>query len=277
MTDVALRSSRFAQGDFRIGHVLSLAWSLFCGNFLKFSLVTGIAASPWLLVPPPTAADAGNPFANLRVIIISMMLSIVLNIVSQAIVLYGAFQGMRRRPVSLADGLKVGLSRFLALMGVVAILLLALGAVTFATIFVVSLVDVPALTYASFLLIIPIGMLLLTWSMATPNCVVERTGPFRSLARSRALTKGHRWKLLWLFLVTMIPGVIVGGIVGAATGAAGVLVPDSGLPGAALQTLSLIWNSVWGGFFAVAIAVAYRDLRVASEGIDTEEIAAVFE
>jgi hypothetical protein len=39
----------------------------------------------------------------------------------------------------------------------------------------------------------------------------------------------------------------------------------------------LIWNGIWGSFFAIAVVVSYRDLRSAKEGIDIDQIAAVFD
>jgi hypothetical protein len=43
------------------------------------------------------------------------------------------------------------------------------------------------------------------------------------------------------------------------------------------QVISLIWTAIWTAFFAILGVVAYHDLRVAKEGVDTEQIAAVFE
>ncbi len=40
---------------------------------------------------------------------------------------------------------------------------------------------------------------------------------------------------------------------------------------------SLIWNGIWGAFYAIAVVVTYHDLRVAKEGIDIEQIASVFD
>ncbi len=40
---------------------------------------------------------------------------------------------------------------------------------------------------------------------------------------------------------------------------------------------SLIWNGIWGAFYAIAAVVSYHDLRVAKEGINIEQIAAVFD
>ena len=40
---------------------------------------------------------------------------------------------------------------------------------------------------------------------------------------------------------------------------------------------TLIWNGVWGAFYAIAVVVTYHDLRVAKEGINIEQIASVFD
>jgi hypothetical protein len=39
----------------------------------------------------------------------------------------------------------------------------------------------------------------------------------------------------------------------------------------------VIWNALWGAFYATFAVVTYHDLRVAKEGVDTAQIAAVFE
>jgi hypothetical protein len=274
MPDASPTAGRFIAEDFRIGHVLSRAWSVFSGNFLKFSLVTGIAALPSLLIPQPSINNAGNPLANWPLVLVAFSLMIALNMLAQSIVFYGAFQDMRLRPVSLAEGLKVGLDRFFPLVGLAVVIGFAvLGLVIVAAI----LFLIPWVKYASPLIVVPIMMLFLAWSVGTPVCVVERLGPVRSLGRSRELTKGHRWKLLGLLLVTMLPGVIVGAVVGAVLGAMAVLGSAGGLTAAAVHTTSLIWNAIWAAFFTIVIAVTYHDLRVAKEGVDTDQIAAVFE
>jgi hypothetical protein len=263
MTDASLPAGRFTERDFRIGQVFSRAWSVFSGNFLKFMVVTGIAGLPPLLVPAPAPATPENPFggAGLSFILI-MFLTIVLGTLSQAIVLYGAFQDMRGRPVSLADCLKVGLHRLLPIIGL-------------------ALTEGVALMLASMLLIVPGLILYMMWFVATPVCVVEQLGPFRSLGRSRQLTKGHRWKLFGLTLAILIPALIVGAILGAVmfavSGTGGFLAMTTALATPLGQVVNLIWSAAWGAFYAVMVVVTYHDLRVAKEGIDTEQIAAVFE
>jgi hypothetical protein len=250
MTDAAMPGGRFREGEFRIGRVFSLAWSVYSRNFLSFMLVTGIASMPGLLMPQPSAAAPGNPFPNPGMSAFIFFVMIVLGTLSQAIVLYGAFQVMRGQPFDLAESARIGLRRLLPLIGLALLMGLFLG-------------------LAALLLVIPALILYVMWFVAIPVCVVEQLGPFRSLGRSRQLTKGHRWKILGLLLVILIPAFIVGAIVGGITVV---------FVGATLgQIVNLIWSAAWTAFLAIVLVVTYHDLRVAKEGVDTEQIAAVFE
>jgi uncharacterized membrane protein len=118
------------------------------------------------------------------------------------------------------------------------------------------------------LLIVP-GLILYTmWLVAVAACVVEQTGPWRSLRRSQELTKGHRWKIFGLFLVLLLLSLINPVLQLALTAAAG---PTAGAIGNA------IWTAIGSAFSSVVIAVTYYELRVAKEGIDIEQIASVFD
>jgi uncharacterized membrane protein len=261
MTDASLPAGRFSRGEFRIGNVFSQAWSVFSRHFLTFILVTGIANLPPLLIPQSTPTP-DNPFANVGPGLFVLFLTIVLGTLSQAIVLYGAFQVMRGRPIDLAESARIGLRRFFPVVG--------LG------------ISVALLCFlAALLLVIPGMILYVMWFVATPVCVVEQLGPFRSMGRSRELTKGHRWKIFGLQLVILIPALIVGGIVGAVmlatVGTGGLLTMAHALSSTLGQVANLIWSAIWTAFYAITVVVTYHDLRVAKEGIDTEQIAAVFE
>jgi uncharacterized membrane protein len=265
MTDASLPAGRFAQGEFRVGHVFSRAWSVFSQNFLTFILVTGIASLPSLLMPRPTpGVPPVDPFQNLGMVVFVSLVMIVLGTLSQAIVLYGAFQVMRGRPVDLAESAKIGLRRFFPIVG------LAISMTVLAFL-------------ASLLLVIPGLIVYMMWFVATPVCVVEQLGPFRSMGRSRELTKGHRWKLFGLVLLILIPALIFGAIVGAvmvaATGGFLAAVTTMSITMATTlgQIVNLIWSAIWTAFYAIVIVVTYHDLRVAKEGVDTDQIAAVFE
>jgi hypothetical protein len=261
MTDASLPAGRFTAGEFRVGHVFSLTWSVFSRNFLTFMVVTGIASLPALLIPRPL--PGANPFRDQGVLVFGLyFLIVVLGTLSQAIMLFGAFQAMLGRPINLVESATVGLRRFFPIVGVV-----------LSVSFLVGL--------ASVLLIVPGVMLYLMWFVATSVCVVEQLGPFRSMGRSRELTKGHRWKILGLILLTVIPAGIVGLIVGAvavaALGMGAILGLSPALITPAGQLVGLIWSAIWKAFYVILAVVIYHDLRVAKEGVDTEQIVAVFE
>jgi len=39
----------------------------------------------------------------------------------------------------------------------------------------------------------------------------------------------------------------------------------------------LLWGALWTAYYSIAVVMTYHDLRVAKEGIDIEQIAAVFD
>jgi uncharacterized membrane protein len=121
-----------------------------------------------------------------------------------------------------------------------------------------------------FMLLIVPGLILYTmWFVAVGPCVVERLGPWTSLSRSQELTKGHRWKIFGLLVLLFVPLNLVSKLVELALSAAG---------GETLVLVgTLIWTSIEAAFYSVVIAVTYHDLRVAKEGTDIEQIAAVFD
>jgi hypothetical protein len=254
MTDPAL-PARFAEGDFSVGRVLNRTFSVFVRNFLTFFIVTAVASLPTLLLlhAPSVVTQVSSGWDTARGVVLGFLaffVGIVLYTLSQAVILYGAFQDMRGRPVSLTESLAVGLRRFFPIVG------LAIS-MTF------------CLMLGIILLIVPGLMLMVMWFVATPACVVERLGPFRSMRRSADLTRGHRWKVFGLMLVVFIVSGVVSPTLEAAMRAVG---------GSTMVLIgTLIWNGIWGAFYAITAVVAYHDLRVAKEGIDIEQIAAIFD
>jgi hypothetical protein len=254
MTDVSLPAA-FAESDFRVGRVLNRTTSVLSRNFLPFFVVTAVAHLPTLLIfksslSAGTATTPREIIGNLVVLLVGIALTVVFGMLSQAIVLYGAFQDMRGRQVSLGESLQVGLRRFLPIIGL-AVLMTLLGGL------------------AALALVVPAFIVMTMWYVATPVCVVERLGPWRSMRRSRELTKGHRWKVFGLLVALIAAGAIASSTISAAFNAIG------GTPLALIG--DVLWNGAWGAFNAIAVVVTYHDLRAAKEGIDIDQIAAVFD
>jgi hypothetical protein len=254
MTDASL-SARFTESDFRVGRVLNRTSSVLSRNFLTFFVVIAVAHLPTLLLfkgsaSTTTASSGWEIFQSVAVIALGIVLMIVLSTISQAIVLYGAFQDMRGRQVSLVESLQVGLRRFFPIIGL-AVSMTVLGAL------------------AAILLVFPAFILFTMWFVATPACVVEQLGPSNSMRRSSQLTKGHRWKIFGLMLVLLVASGVASQTITTALTAIG------GTPLALVG--DVLWNGAWGAFYAIAVVVTYHDLRVAKEGINIEQIAAVFD
>jgi uncharacterized membrane protein len=270
MTHVSPPTGRYSEGEFRIGHVLSQTWAVFSAHFLTFVLVTGIAYLPLIFAPQPVPGAGGGPFQNAGMSALLFVLFGIIWVLSQAVLFYAAFQAMRGRPINLAESVRIGLGRFFPIIG----LLISVGFLT---------------SLASILLVVPGIMLYLAWSVATPVCVVERLGPFRSMGRSRELTRGNRWKLFGMLLLVFLVASIIGSLLTVAvililnmTG--GLPIGTTGLMAFVFakttllgRIVNLVWGAIWGAFLAILIVVTYRDLRVAKEGIDTDQIASVFE
>jgi len=255
MTDTSTIATRFAESDFRVGGVLSRAMSVLSRHFPLFFAIAFVANLPMILMTTgaataTTTTDPGQAIGYLALIFFGFALYFVLNILSQAVIVHAAFQAMRGRPASLAGSLGVGLARFLPLI-------------------VLALIAGILFLLATLLLIVP-GLILITmWFVGTQVCVVERLGPWTSLKRSAQLTKGHRWKIFGLMLLLIIASVIGSTLIELVLSPFGSFILTAGA--------SLIWNAIWGAYYAVAVVVAYHDLRVAKEGIDIEQIASVFD
>jgi hypothetical protein len=251
MTHTSVAAARSAESDFRVGHVLRRAVSMLLRRFLTFFIVTVVGFSPLVLLnrAPTTATTEIDPAQTFIMPGLGFVLLMVLSMLSSAVILHAAFQDMRNRPVNLVESLKVGLRRFLPLI-------------------LLGFVEAVLIVFGLMLLIVP-GLILYTmWFVAVGACVVERLGPWTSLRRSRELTKGHRWKIFGLVLLILLLS-LVNPLLELALSAAG---------GETLVLVgTLIWTAIGAAFSSVVIAVTYHDLRVAKEGIDIEQIAAVFD
>src|SRR5215510_1249871 len=163
--------ARPVEGDLRVGHIFSSAWTIFSANFPTFFVIGLVVALPNLLLfmTVPTEQTAFGPTPTGAIgwrLVVGWVLAMVLNLMSQAIILYIAFQYLRGQPAPVGDAVQKGLARFLPILGLV--VLFALG-----------------VWVGLLLLVIPGIMLMIRWSVSVPACVVEGTGPVQPGAQRR--------------------------------------------------------------------------------------------
>jgi hypothetical protein len=111
--------------------------------------------------------------------------------------------------------------------------------------------------------------LLMTYC-ALPVCVVEGEGPFSSITRSAQLTKNHRWGLFGVTAIIFMVNLILGFAIAR-------LAFPSAYNAMIHALLDYFQSVVVSAFTAVMSVIIYNDLRVAREGVDVDEIAAVFD
>lgn len=189
------------------------------------------------------------------------LVTVVLAVVQAGAVTYGTVRHLSGERARFGEMLRIGLRRGLPVVGVG--LLLWIG-----------------VTVGLVLLVVPGVLLMVATSVAIPAAVVERPGVMGSIRRSLALTRGRRWTLFAvglsiLFTVWVLAAVVqVGAMVLLVT-----LLPAARGPNAALAVIvaSQLGNVLFSALPVIAMSVAYHDLRVEKEGVDTAALARVFE
>jgi hypothetical protein len=252
MSDVYIDHMATSAAPLRVGVVLSKTFSVFgsrLGGFFLLSFIPMIPLLAVILWAAPSATTRVGAAASGAAALggLAGFLTFFLAILAQATTLYGAFQQMGGQPFSISESLGVGLRRILPVMGVA----LLTGLLT---------------VLAFLLLVVPGIMVFCMLYVAVPVCVIEKIGVFDSLSRSAVLTKGYRWQIFGLLALVSITSLIVQLVLGLLGG-----------PVAWGQVLTFGWQVIATSFSAVLVAVVYHDLRVAKEGMDTGNLANVFD
>jgi hypothetical protein len=208
----------------RAGELVSLSISVLRRNWLLFALAGVIPRLPWLV--GATMGDAlpiiaksydsfqaigfpvGRRYVGLGDLTV-ILLVLFLRAIAQATVLYRAFQDMRGVRAHTGGALRAGLDRFLPMVVLLICLEITddLRLLTPALFNPDRLDDPQQVVYMLAALSLQAASLWLTsviWFLAAPVCVLERLGPFRSMERSRMLTKGGRWLILGIALLLIV-------------------------------------------------------------------------
>lgn len=239
---------------FRVGAVMSRGFGVFFRNFFSFMFLAVIVYSPLLV---PSIIMLSGELTTDSVVTFALMFGLggtVMSIIASAAVTYGTFEQLRGRHASIGASIGVGIKRLLPVIGVA---------------FVVGLGIVGGLI----LLIVPGVILMCAWWVAIPVAVVEKPGVLASLRRSSELTKGSRWQIFGLVILLALLSNVPTNILEK------VLLTENATTGDVRIYLIglMVISVVTGAIGAVIGAVAYHDLRQVKEGVDTDELASVFE
>lgn len=233
--------------SFSIGGVLGAGISIYFRNFPLFLILIVIAYVPYFLYGVWTPLDARSLtglFADLGV-------GLVCGALVQGALTYGVVTSLRG---SGEENLWSLGKRSLSVLPRIALLSIVVGILVM---------------IAGVFLIVPgiiVGMILY---VAVPASVMEGGGIGKSLRRSAELTKGYRGKLFLIALVLSVPMQIAAIVLTMTLGS--MLDP-------VFTTIltTIILQVLLGGVLGACTAVAYHDLRILQEGVDTDTIAAAF-
>jgi hypothetical protein len=261
--------------EFRTGSVIARSFSVFFRNIAPFGLLALVLTSPTyvyaILAGPSDLAEIGEFEAGVGTQLVVGIIEILLTYLVTAALVYGTIQDLKNRKVSVGDCFSQGLARMLPALGVA----IVSGLVTLLA--AIPIIFAAFIPLAIPILAIPAVIVLIMLWVAIPVAVVERRG-INSLGRSTELTKGYRWRIFFVLLILIAILIAMSLLVGVAI--AGMAIGGSGemsttITGAVV--MEWILSALISAFLAVTYAVSYHDLRVAKEGVDTDQIAAVFD
>jgi hypothetical protein len=252
---------------FTVGGVLGKTLAVWWRHVLPFTALSVVVYSPFAVtfgmfwssvVRQGRTPGSGEPGKLAVAVAAISLVTVVLAVVQAGAVTYGTVRHLSGERARFGDMVRAGLRRGLPVVGVGVVL-------WFAT--VLGLV----------LLVVPGILLMVAASVAIPAAVVERPGVGGAIRRSFQLTRGRRWAVFAAGLTTLVAvWVLTAAVQLGATVLASTLLPPQQAPLGVIVS-SQLGNVLFSALPLVGIAVAYHELRVEKEGVDTAALAKVFE
>jgi hypothetical protein len=224
-----------------VGSAIGTAGSILFSHFGPFVGTALIASLPSLLFALAVPANYLQSLVNM---IVGQIVAVTL--------IYGSIQALRGRQVSVGECFSQGFARLGTAIGV-AILAgigVALGLV---------------------LLIIPGLILAVMWAVAIPAAVIERIGVMDSLSRSITLTRERRWPVFGAIFLAGLITVAVSIVVEVVAYFVG------GIDTTLFTIVTWAVTAITQAFTACVYATLYYFLRREKEGVEIDQIAAVFD
>jgi hypothetical protein len=231
-----------------VGKLVGVSLVILVPALVLVGVVVGAAAVGLSLKTTSGSPDPSQAFGMVGgMVAVALVVILPLATIMLGGINYGVIQWLAGRPAGVGDMLKQGGRR---IWGILLTLLLVMVAVLGGYV----------------LLIVPGIMIANATALAVPATTVEGGGAVQSFQRSLELTRGYRWPLFGAFLAVMAINFVASMMASVLT-----FIPVLGV------LLNLAISVITATIPYVLPAVAYHDLRVAKEGVDTSQLAQVFE
>ena len=237
---------------FSLGSVLRRSLSILISELPLFLIITTLTFSPVIALSVFINLASSSPEPK-EIYIISYLLSLSLQPLATAILIHGVFRRLRGEKARLGDCLRTGLSRLMAVLGF-------------------SIVSYIASTLGMMLCIIPGIVISCMMYVGMPVVVVEGKGTIDAIRRSDGLTKGFRWSIFALVVLTGLTSNILSGTLSIVMNMIGVMSEST----ASLFSMNLA-QILTATLSAVLTAVTYHDLRISRDGIDSDDLVSIFD
>ena len=229
---------------------LLMTLPMLASNYVAYDLMFQAQQSLFDLNLEPTQSKSSGP-QELLFNLLNLVLYALAWTLSTATMSFGTYEALRGRQVGIDECLKRGLPLVVPALVVSTLFILGVGV-------------------ASVALLVPGIIVAMVWYVVVPVAVVEGPGVLAAFGRSADLTRGNRWRLFGINIISVAISWALNIPVFLA-----VLI----FFGDALVLSGIVWVTTALSliFSAVMTAVVYYYLRLAREGGSIEDIAAVFD
>jgi len=251
-----------------IGRILNTAFGAIFGNlyvmlgiaFLFSGLPRGLVAYFQQSALPSLGTGQSLQGTFIWIVVAGTLVTMLFTVIAQGALIGATMAASHGEKAGFGECLATAFQRMLSMIGL-------------------GLVSGVAFVFAAILLVVPAIILATVWYVAGPLVVVERSGVFAALGRSADLTRGERWSVFVVLLITvgffvvifMLSSVVsgIGIAISARSGDFSGLAVLTAIAGAISATLQTVLTS------AISTAV-YIELRGLKEGPEAQGLDAVF-
>ncbi len=241
-----------ADGDLRtrdLGGLLHETFRIYTRNLWVFVLIAVVPQIPIFL------SNSDSIVAN----ILFSLIGFALGLIAGGASIFAVAQHYVDRRIDV--GVCLGHALQLAVILIISAMVVAI-VITASLVLSFVLIGIPILCY-----------FLVIWAFGSHAIVIEGTGPFTGLVRSRNLVRGSWWRVFGIGLVFVL---IVGGVFGA------IIIPVTILPQTIfsgpqspyiVNAITSIVSVLVFPFASIGATLVYIDLRVRKEGFNLETLA----